>query len=553
MAKPVILALDDDLEVLQALELDLRKEYGDRFRVVRSNSAKTALEVLQKLKLRNESAALFLVDQRMPQMSGVEFLERAIEIFPLTKRVLLTAYADTNAAIHAINKAKIDYYLLKPWNPPQERLYPILNDLLEVWQASFRPPFEGVRVVGSRWSPKLHQAKDFLARNHVPYQWLNIESDEGDRLLSYAVSSDTKCQALVIFPDGSHLIEPTNTQIAEKIGLKTRPNMPFYDLAIVGAGPAGLAAAVYGASEGLRTVLIEREAPGGQAGTSSRIENYLGFPGGVHGGDLAKRAVTQAQKFGTEIISPQEVVDVRLNGQYRLVTLADGSQLSTHTLIIATGVSYRKFNIPGSEKLTGAGVYYGAAMTEALTCKGEDVFIVGAGNSAGQAAVYLSKYAGSVNLVVRGDSLKKSMSQYLIDQIEEIGNINVKLLTQVKEFIGEDKLEAISIFNSITGEVETIPTNALFSFIGAKPRTDWLQNIVERDENGFILTGASAMPNGRSPKGWTIERDPFFLETNVPGIFAIGDVRCNSVKRVASAVGEGAIAVQLVHQYLASV
>ena len=553
MAKPVILTLDDDLEVLQAIELDLRKEYGDRFRVVRSNSPKTALEVLQKLKLRNESAALFLVDQRMPQMSGVEFLEQAIEIFPLTKRVLLTAYADTNAAIRAINKAKIDYYLLKPWNPPEERLYPILNDLLEVWQACFRPPFEGVRVVGSRWSPRLHQVKDFLARNHVPYQWLNIESDEGDRLVSYAISSDTKCQALVIFPDGSHLVEPTNTQIAEKIGLKTRPKMPFYDLTIVGAGPAGLAAAVYGASEGLRTVLIEREAPGGQAGTSSRIENYLGFPGGVHGGDLAKRAVTQAQKFGTEILSPQEVIDVRLNGQYRLITLADGSQLSTHTLIIATGVSYRKFNIPGSEKLTGAGIYYGAAMTEALTCKGEDVFIVGAGNSAGQAAVYLSKYAGSVNLVVRGDSLKKSMSQYLIDQIEEIDNINVKLFTQVKEFIGEDKLEAISIFNSITGEVETIPTNALFSFIGAKPRTDWLQDIVERDEHGFILTGANAIRNGMSPKGWTIERDPFFLETNVPGIFAIGDVRCNSVKRVASAVGEGAIAVQLIHQYLASV
>ncbi|QSJ20272.1 FAD-dependent oxidoreductase [Nostoc sp. UHCC 0702] len=553
MAKPVILTLDDDLEVLQAIELDLRKEYGDRFRVVRSNSPKTALEVLQKLKLRNESAALFLVDQRMPQMSGVEFLEQAIEIFPLTKRVLLTAYADTNAAIRAINKAKIDYYLLKPWDPPEERLYPILNDLLEVWQACFRPPFEGVRVVGSRWSPRLYQIKDFLARNHVPYQWLNIESDEGDRLVSYTISSDTKCQALVIFPDGSHLVEPTNTQIAEKIGLKTRPKMPFYDLTIVGAGPAGLAAAVYGASEGLRTVLIEREAPGGQAGTSSRIENYLGFPGGVHGGDLAKRAVTQAQKFGTEILSPQEVIDVRLNGQYRLITLADGSQLSTHTLIIATGVSYRKFNIPGSEKLTGAGIYYGAAMTEALTCKGEDVFIVGAGNSAGQAAVYLSKYAGSVNLVVRGDSLKKSMSQYLIDQIEDIDNINVKVLTQVKEFIGEDKLEAISIFNSITGEVETLPTNALFSFIGAKPRTDWLQDIVERDEHGFILTGANAIRNGMSPKGWTIERDPFFLETNVPGIFAIGDVRCNSVKRVASAVGEGAIAVQLIHQYLASV
>jgi thioredoxin reductase (NADPH) len=553
MAKSVILALDDDLQVLQAIELDLRKEYGNRFQVVRSNSPETALHLLEKLKLRNQSAALFLVDQRMPQMSGVEFLEKAIEIFPLSKRVLLTAYADNNAAIGAINKAKIDYYLLKPWNPPQEHLYPILNDLLEVWQTSFRPPFEGVRVVGSRWSPRLHQIKDFLARNHVPYQWLNIESDEGDRLLSYTISSDTKCQALVIFPDGSHLVEPTNTQIADKIGLKTRPKMPFYDLTIVGAGPAGLGAAVYGASEGLRTVLIEREAPGGQAGTSSRIENYLGFPGGLHGGDLAKRAVTQAQKFGTEILSPQEVVDVRLNGQYRLITLADGSQLSTHTLIIATGVSYRKFNIPGSEKLTGAGVYYGAAMTEALTCKGEDVFIVGAGNSAGQAAVYLSKYAGSVNLVVRGDSLKKSMSQYLIQQIEEINNIKVKVLTEVKEFIGEDKLEAITIFNSITGEVETIPTNALFSFIGAKPCTDWLQHVVERDEHGFILTGANTIRNGMSPKGWTIERDPFFLETNVPGIFAIGDVRCNSVKRVASAVGEGAIVVQLIHQYLASV
>lgn len=551
MAKPVILTLDDDSEVLRAIEHDLRSEYGDRFRVVRASSAKIALEVLQKLKLRNESAALFIVDQRMPQMTGVEFLEQAMEIFPMTKRVLLTAYADTNAAIHAINKAKIDYYLLKPWNPPQERLYPMLNDLLEVWQASFRPPFEGVRVIGCRWSPRLHQVKDFLARNHVPYQWLNIESDEAHRLVNCVNSSDTKRQPIVLFPDGSNLVEPTNIQIAEKVGLKTRPKMPFYDLIIVGAGPAGLAAAVYGASEGLRTVLIEREAPGGQAGTSSRIENYLGFPGGIHGGDLAKRAVTQAQKFGTEILSPQEVTDIRLDNQYRLITLADGSQLSTHTLIIATGVSYRKFKAPGSEKLTGAGVYYGAAMTEALTCKGEEVFIVGAGNSAGQAAVYLSKFAHSVTLVVRGDSLKKSMSQYLIEQIEEINNIHVKLLSEVTEFFGEDKLEAITLLNSTTGKVETIPTNALFSFIGAKPRTDWLQDVVERDENGFILTGANTMRNGMSPKGWALERDPAFLETNVPGIFAIGDVRCNSVKRVASAVGEGAIAVQLIHQYLA--
>ncbi|BAY50084.1 response regulator receiver modulated FAD-dependent pyridine nucleotide-disulfide oxidoreductase (plasmid) [Scytonema sp. HK-05] len=551
MAKPVILILDDDSEVLQALEHDLRSEYGNRFRLLRANSALMALEVLKKLKLRNDSAALFLVDQRMPQMTGVEFLEQAMEIFPTTKRVLLTAYADTNAAIHAINKAKIDYYLLKPWNPPQERLYPMLNDLLEVWQASFRPPFEGVRVIGSRWSPKLHQAKDFLARNHIPYQWLNIESEEAHSLISYT-NCDIKQLPVVLFSDGSHLVEPTNIQIAEKIGLKTRPKMPFYDLVIVGAGPAGLAAAVYGASEGLRTVLIEREAPGGQAGTSSRIENYLGFPSGLTGGDLAQRAVAQAQKFRTEILSPQEVTDVRLHNQYRFITLADGSELSTHTLIIATGVSYRKLNVPGSERLTGAGVYYGAAITEALSCQGEDVFVIGAGNSAGQAAMYLSKYAGSVTIVARGDSLKKSMSQYLIEQIEETENIAVKLSTQVIELLGKEKLEAVAFSNLITDEVEILPTNALFNFIGAKPHTDWLESVVERDEHGFIFTGVNTLRNWMPPKGWTLERSPFFLETSVPGIFAIGDVRHQSVKRVASAVGEGAIAVQLVHQYLAS-
>ena len=551
MAKSVILTLDDDPEVLQSLEHDLRHEYGNRFRVLRANSATTALEVLEKLKLRNQPVALLIVDQRMPHVTGVEFLEQAMKIFPDTKRVLLTAYADTNAAIHAINKAKIDYYLLKPWNPPQERLYPILNDLLEIWQTSFRPSFEGVRVIGSRWSPKLYQAKDFLARNHIPYQWLNIESDEGQRLVT-CVRSDTQNLPLVVFPNGSHLVAPTNIQIAEKIGLKTRPKMPFYDLIVVGAGPAGLAASVYGASEGLRTVLIEREAPGGQAGTSSRIENYLGFPIGLSGEDLAKRAVAQAKKFGVEILILSEVTNVRLQNQYRFVTLADGSELCCHTLIIATGVAYRKLNIPGCERLTSAGIYYGSAMTEALACQGENVYIVGAGNSSGQAAIHLSKYARSVTLIIRGDSLNKNMSKYLIDQIEETDNIAVKQSTQIVGVVGQDKLEGITLTNLATGKVDTVPTNALFNFIGATPHTNWLQDVVQRNEQGFILTGLNTMKNGAPPKGWTLERNPFLLETNVPGIFAIGDVRYQSVKRVASAVGEGATVVQFIHQYLAS-
>ncbi|PMB49957.1 fused response regulator/thioredoxin-disulfide reductase [Fischerella thermalis CCMEE 5205] len=552
MAKPVLITIDDDPQVLWAIERDLRHKYGSDFRILRADSGATALEALKQLKLRNEPVALLLADQRMPQMTGVEFLEKAMEIFPQAKRALLTAYADTDDAIRAINKAKIDYYLLKPWSPPEERLYPVLNDLLEVWQTSFLPYFEGVRVIGDRWSPKSHQVKDFLARNHIPYQWLDVESDEANRLVTYATSSDVPQLPLLLFPNGSNLIAPTNIEIAEKIGLKMRPTMPFYDLIIVGAGPGGLAAAVYGASEGLDTVIIEREAPGGQAGTSSRIENYLGFPVGLTGGDLARRAVAQAHKFGAEILTPQEVTSVRTEGQYRIVTLADGSELSSHTLMIATGVSYRKLDVPGIDRLTGAGVYYGAAITEALSYQDEDVFIVGAGNSAGQAAMYLSKYARRVTLLVRGDSLTKSMSKYLIDQIELTDNITVKLLTQVAEVFGKDKLEAITLANIETSEVETVPTNALFTFIGAMPRTHWLQDVVERDKYGFILTGPDTMQNGTLPKGWTLERNPFLLETSVPGIFAVGDVRHKSVKRVASAVGEGAIAVQFIHQYLAS-
>jgi thioredoxin reductase (NADPH) len=564
MAKPVLLTVDDDPEVLQAVARDLRREYGDRFRVVRADSGASALDTLKQLKLRNEAVALFLVDQRMPQMSGVEFIEQAITLYPDAKRVLLTAYADTNAAIRAINSANIDYYLMKPWEPPEERLYPVLNDLLDDWQANFRSPFEGIRVIGDRWSPYSHQVKDFLARNQVPYQWLDIEQEtEAQRLVSYAECPNRKLP-LVLFSNGDRLIQPTNVQIAEKIGLQTIAQKPFYDLVIVGGGPAGLAAAVYGASEGLHTVMIEREAPGGQAGTSSRIENYLGFPVGLSGSDLARRAVTQARRFGVEILTPQEATAIRTQDQYRILTVNDGKEISCHALILALGVSWRRLNIPGVEKLTGAGVYYGAAQTEALACTNEDVYVIGGANSAGQAAMYFSKYAREVTMLVRGDSLTKSMSQYLIDQIEATNNVKVQTHSSVIEAKGETSLEALVIENSQTGETQTVPANSLFIFIGALPHTDWLDGVVERDERGFILTGpdlnrVSEIQAARNrisenrPRGWSLDRDPFLLETNVPGVFAVGDVRSGSVKRVASGVGEGSICVQFVHQYLSKV
>lgn len=553
MAKPVILTVDDDPEVLQAVARDVRQEYGDRFRVLRAESGAVALEALEQIKLRNQTVAMFLVDQRMPQMSGVEFLEQALPMFPQAKRALLTAYADTDAAIRAINSTSIDYYLMKPWDPPQERLYPVLNDLLDDWLATFHPPFEGIRVIGNRWSPASHQVKDFLARNQVPYQWLDIElSEEAQKLAQYA-NCDHLSLPLIIFGDGSSLLKPTNTQIAEKIGLQTQAGKPFYDLIIVGGGPAGLAAAVYGASEGLKTVMIEREAPGGQAGTSSRIENYLGFPVGLSGSDLARRAVTQARRFGVEILTPQEVTGIRVEDPYRFVTLGDGGEISCHALILGLGVSWRRLNVPGLERLTGAGVYYGAAQTEALSCQGEDVYIIGGANSAGQAAMYFSKYARKVTMLVRGDSLAKSMSQYLIEQIAETPNIEVQVHSSVIEAKGETSLEAITIANAITGETQTVPATSLFIFIGAQPRTDWLDGVVERDDRGFILTGQDLKHEGHRPKGWTLERDPYLLETNIPGIFAVGDVRHNSVKRVASGVGEGSICVQFVHQYLSKV
>ncbi|HEX6281929.1 MAG TPA: FAD-dependent oxidoreductase [Nitrososphaera sp.] len=603
--KPVLLTVDDDPHVLRAIERDLRQQYGSRFRIIKADSGQKALELVKQLKLRNETLALLLVDQRMPQMSGVAFLEQAMNIFPDAKRVLLTAYADTEAAIRSINKAKIDYYLMKPWDPPQEILYPILDDLLDDWWASFKHPFEGIRVIGLRWSPKSYEVKYFLARNGIPYQWLDFEADEEARRLvsyvestskskhsdltnattttnsSFSVSDHNKTEnnnnniasssrlasslsyspssyssslhlPLVIFPDGSHIEEPSSSELAEKIGLKTRAQMRFYDLIIIGAGPAGLSAAVYGASEGLNTLLIERQAPGGQAGMSSNIENYLGFPTGLTGSNLARRAVAQAARFGAEILTPQEVSDIRVDGPYRIVKLKDDTEISCHALIIACGVSYRNLEaVKGIDKLTGAGVYYGASMVDAISSKGEDIFMVGGANSAGQAAIHFSKYAKTITLLVRGDSLNKSMSQYLIHQINETPNIRVLLNSKVTEVHGENRLESIIITNTQTGQLQTVSTSGLYIFIGAVPHTDAVAGLIERDANGFILTGPDLMQNGlKRPRGWTLDRQPFLLETNVPGIFAVGDVRHGSMKRVAAGVGEGSIAVQMVHQYL---
>jgi thioredoxin reductase (NADPH) len=554
--KPVLLTVDDDPEVLRAVERDLRRRYAEHYRVLRADSGATALEALRGLKRRGDSVALLLVDQRMPQMTGVEFLGQAMELFPNAKRVLLTAYADTDAAIGAINDARIHHYLLKPWAPPEEHLYPVLDDLLDDWMGSFRPPFEGVRVLGTRWSPHSYAIRDFLTRNQAPYQWIDVEMAgqvaEVRRLVE-AAGAESSTLPKVLFPDGTSLADPSLGDLAEKLGLRIRPGVAFYDLVIVGGGPAGLAAAVYGASEGLSTVLIEMEAPGGQAGMSSRIENYLGFPSGLSGGDLARRAVAQARRFGVEILSPQRVTGVSVEGPSRVVKLAAGSDVGCKVLLIATGVAYRKLDVPGAERLQGRGVYYGAAMTEAISCEGEDVYIVGGANSAGQAAMYFSKFAHKVAMLVRGSSLSSTMSQYLIDQIKKTPNIQVETRSQVVEVHGDTHLEAISIRGGDNGHATTVPTNLLSIFIGAEPNTDWLSGVVERDERGFILTGADLVRDGKRPAGWQLERNPYWVECSVPGIFAAGDVRHGSVKRVASGVGEGSIAVQFTHQYLSEV
>src|SRR5580765_4786232 len=556
MAKPILLSVDDDPDVLRAIERDLRSQYGAAYRVLSSDSPEAALDLLKGLKVRNDGVALLLADQRMPRMDGVGFLQEARQIFPDAKRALLTAYADTTAAISAINQANIDYFFMKPWDPPGEHLYPQLDDMLDDWKASYRPAFQGMRVLGTRWSPRCYELRDFLARSHVPYQWIDVEhaaNDPESRQLLEALGSDAGELPVVLFPDGVRLLNGAPAEVAQKVGLRTHAETSFYDLAIVGGGPAGLAAAVYGASEGLHTAMIEKEAPGGQAGMSSRIENYLGFPSGLSGNDLARRAVVQARRFGVEILSPQEAVGVRIEGPYRIIKLADGSEISCHALMIASGVQWRRLEAPGIDHLQGAGVYYGGGSTEALSCQGEMVYVVGGANSAGQAAMNFAKFAERVVILVRGDSLASTMSQYLIDQIKEMPNIQLWAHASVSEVHGETHLEELSVLCSDTNKIERVPASSMFIFIGALPRTEWLGDLVERDDRGFILTGPDLMWDGKRPRSWTLERDPFLLETNIPGLFAVGDIRHGSVKRVASGVGEGSVAVQFIHQYLSKV
>jgi thioredoxin reductase (NADPH) len=548
--KPFLVTVDDDPEVSRAVERDLRRKYGGEYRILRAESGSEALTSLEQLKLRNETVALFLADQRMPQMTGVEFLERAIGLYPEAKRALLTAYADTDAAIRAINGAQVDYYLLKPWHPPEERLYPVIDDLLDDWHASFKMPFHGIRVLGHRWSPQTHQIKEFLGRNQVPYQWLDIEKDAETRSLLQSAHADEGQLPVVVFPDGTSLIQPTTLQMAEKVGFRMKAEQPFYDLIVIGAGPAGLAAAVYGGSEGLKTVLIEREAPGGQAGMSSRIENYLGFPAGLSGQDLARRALTQAQRFGVELLNPQEAVSLRVAGPARVVTLSDGSELSGKTVLITTGVSYRTLNVPGVQPLTGAGVYYGAGMAEAVACKGEDVFVVGGANSAGQAAVYFARYARQVTMLVRGDSLTQTMSHYLIERLKHTANIVVETGVEVAEARGTSRLESLVLQDAKTNHRRTVIAQSLFILIGASPHTDWLGETVLRDEHGFLVSGPDLLRDGCLPSSWPLARAPHLFETSVPGVFVAGDARHGSIKRVASGVGEGTIAEKMIERYL---
>jgi thioredoxin reductase (NADPH) len=548
MARPILLAVDDDVSVLEAVVQDLRRHYGATYRVMRAASGKAALDTLAQLKTRDEPVALLLSDQRMPGMTGVEFLEQARDLYPLARRVLLTAYADTEAAIRAINTARIHYYLNKPWDPPEEKLYPVLTDLLDDWKAGYQPAFEGLRVIGHRWSLQNHKVRSFLSRNHVPYRWLDVASDETALKLLSDRNLDPAHLPVVLFADGAFLVDPEPEQLAARVGLSVQAAQEFYDIVVVGAGPAGLAAAVYGASEGLRTLVIEPEAPGGQAGTTSRIENYLGFPSGITGADLGRRAHVQASRFGAEFVT-QRVNGLRIDGQYRFVQLADGREVSSHVVLLATGVRYRKLEIPGADRLAGCGIYYGAALVEAAACKDEDVFVVGAANSAGQAALYFAKFACKVTMLVRGAGLSATMSKYLIDEIERTSNIVLEPRTQVLEALGTERLESLRLTGPKGESVE--PATSLFVFIGAEPGVAWLPPCILRDANGFVLAGPDLRIAGKLPDVWKEPREPFLLESSVPGVFVAGDVRHGSVKRVASAVGEGSIAVQFAHQYLA--
>jgi thioredoxin reductase (NADPH) len=550
LAKPVILIVDDEPAVLNAVERDLRPRYGKNYRIVKAESGASALDATRRLSQRNEIISLFLVDQRMPEMSGTEFLAEAIKVFPEAKKVLLTAYADTEAAIKSINVVGLDYYLLKPWDPPEDRLYPVLDDLLGEWKAHVRLPYEGIRVAGTLWSLKSHIVKDFLARYQIPYQWLDIETDAKARMLVEGVTGGAVRIPTVFFPDGGVLVEPESHALAEKLGLQTKPAQNLYDLVIVGSGPAGLAAAVYSASEGLRVVVVEREAPGGQAGSSPKIENYLGFPAGLSGAELTHRALTQAQRFGAEMLATQEVRRIRLQDPYRIVVLADGTEITGKSVLLATGANFHILRMPGAEELTGKGVFYGAAYTEAMYFKDQDVFVIGGANSAGQAAIFLSRFARHVTMIVRGEM---STSQYLTDDLKQVPNLEILLGTDLIEVHGQERLEEVVVRNKSTGVEQTLHGAGMFVFIGVQPRSDLVADLVKCDPKGYILTGPDLKVNGALPKEWPLEREPYLLETSVPGIFAAGDVRLGTRHRVAPATGEGGVAVSVIHEYLKTV
>jgi thioredoxin reductase (NADPH) len=548
-SKPVLLTVDDDAGISRAVARDLRRRYAQDYRVVRTESGPQALEALRAIKLRGDMVAVLLADYRMPEMSGLEFLEQAMDLFPHARRALLTAYADTDAAIQAINVVDLDHYLLKPWDPPEEKLYPVVDALIDLWQVTGDKPITETQVVGHRWSARSFEVRDFLALNSVPYRWLTVEQPEGQALLE-AAGLDATSIPLVVTPTGDSLVDPSVEELAARVGLSTTPATDFYDTVIVGGGPAGLGAAVYAASEGLRTVLVERQATGGQAGQSSRIENYLGFPDGVSGAQLTDRARRQAHKFGAEVLTARSVAGLEVRGSSRVVRIADGGEVAAHTVVLATGVAYHKLKVPGADRLTGLGVFYGSAATEAPAVAGEEVYVVGGANSAGQAAVFLSRHARRVTLLVRADALERSMSSYLIRQIRDTPNIEVRTRTQVVGMAGQEHLEWLRLCDMRTGTVREVASNFLFVFIGAAPCTEWLNGVIARDPAGFLLTGPDLLVGGKRPAGWPLDRDPYHLEGSVPGVFAAGDARANSVKRVASAVGEGAMAIQLVQRYL---
>jgi thioredoxin reductase (NADPH) len=547
MPKPILLAIDDDISVLEAVVQDLRRHYGQNYRIVRAASGTAALDICRQLVERKEAVALFLSDQRMPGMTGVDFLQQAMAMYPEAKRVLLTAYADTEAAIRAINAAKIHYYLNKPWDPPEEKLYPVLDDLLEAWKQGYKAPYEGIRVIGLRWSPTDHAVRDFLSRNRIEYKWLDPETTPDAIALLQEKGLDDSKLPVVLFGDGTAMVQPTTIELGARIGLQMHAREEFYDVIVIGAGPAGLGAGVYGASEGLRTLIVEPDAIGGQAGSSSRIENYLGFPHGLSGDELAKRAFLQANRLGAEFLT-QRVTYIRSESGYHIVQLSDGRELTSHVCLIATGVAYRKMDVPGADRFAGAGVYYGAAKSEAMSCANEEIYLVGGANSAGQAAMHFARYAAKVHMLVRGESVIKSMSKYLIDQIAATPNIVVETCTEVIAMSGNGRLESLTLRTPHGEEVR--PANSIFIFIGAAPKTDWLPKEIAMDEKGFILAGPDLKTKALG--AWKLEREPYLLETSVPGIFVAGDVRFNSVKRCASAVGEGSIAVQFMHQYLAT-